>query len=283
MAGAEYLQSIFGTEKDKVNCPFYFKMGACRHGDQCERKHLKPSLSQTLLLNGMFSNPILHAGYDEKKAQEWYDDFYYDVYTELSKYGEIDEMHVCDNICEHLRGNVYVKYFRESDADRALKGLTGRFYGSKAVVAEFSPVTDFREASCRQYENRECTRGGHCNFMHLKQISRELHRCLFSSSARRAARRERSPSSRRDDRRDERKSDRDRGSERRRSRSPRRDERERSSRSERRRSRSRESRKSRSRSPKRTRTDSRQDQGMGGPDTNPDARYQADFIPLGKQ
>eukprot|EP01118_Nematostelium_gracile_P017334 TRINITY_DN736_c0_g1_i2.p1 TRINITY_DN736_c0_g1~~TRINITY_DN736_c0_g1_i2.p1 ORF type:complete len:137 (+),score=31.65 TRINITY_DN736_c0_g1_i2:288-698(+) len=88
-------------------------------------------------------------------------------------------MHVCDNICEHLLGNVYVKFFREGDADKALKSLTGRFYGGRPVVAEFSPVTDFREASCRQYENRECTRGGHCNFMHLKQITRELHKYLF--------------------------------------------------------------------------------------------------------
>ena len=32
---AEYLASIFGTEKDKVNCTFYFKIGACRHGDTC--------------------------------------------------------------------------------------------------------------------------------------------------------------------------------------------------------------------------------------------------------
>ncbi|KAK1344006.1 hypothetical protein QTO34_014564 [Cnephaeus nilssonii] len=31
----EYLASIFGTEKDKVNCSFYFKIGACRHGDRC--------------------------------------------------------------------------------------------------------------------------------------------------------------------------------------------------------------------------------------------------------
>jgi len=32
---AEYLASIFGTEKDKVNCSFFFKMGACTHGDRC--------------------------------------------------------------------------------------------------------------------------------------------------------------------------------------------------------------------------------------------------------
>jgi len=201
MAGAEYLQSIFGTEKDKVNCPFYFKMGACRHGDQCERKHLKPTLSQTLLLVNMYRNPILFPNYNEKRAQETYDDFYEDIYSELIKYGDIDEMHVCDNICDHLSGNVYVKYFREADADKALKTLTGRFYDGRPVVAEFSPVTDFREASCRQYENRECTRGGHCNFMHLKQISRELHKYLYSRVKKPTHKRSRSSSPKRSERR----------------------------------------------------------------------------------
>ncbi|QQP51609.1 Splicing factor U2af 38 kDa subunit, partial [Caligus rogercresseyi] len=42
-----------------------------------------------------------------------------------------------------------------------------------------SPVTDFREACCRQYEMGECTRSGFCNFMHLKPISRELRRDLY--------------------------------------------------------------------------------------------------------
>lgn len=249
MAGAEYLQSIFGTEKDKVNCPFYFKMGACRHGDQCERKHLKPTLSQTLLLNHMFPNPILQSGFNEKKAQETYDDFYEDVYSELIKYGDIDELHVCDNICDHLSGNVYVKYFREADADKALKTLTGRFYGGRPVVAEFSPVTDFREASCRQYENRECTRGGHCNFMHLKQISRELHKYLFakkkmfhkSQEIKEKLEREKSEKSSRG--KSPSRKDRDRDRDRDRERSPRREKRTRS--------------RSRSRSPKRGRSDRR--------------------------
>ena len=30
--GAEHLARIHGTEEDKVNCPFYYKIGACRHG-----------------------------------------------------------------------------------------------------------------------------------------------------------------------------------------------------------------------------------------------------------
>ena len=40
-------------------------------------------------------------------------------------------------------------------------------------MAELSPVTDFREACCRQYEQSECTRGGFCNFMHIRPVSKE--------------------------------------------------------------------------------------------------------------
>lgn len=55
--GAEHLARIHGTEEDKVNCPFYFKIGACRHGERCSRKHNKPPFSQTLLLRHMYKNP----------------------------------------------------------------------------------------------------------------------------------------------------------------------------------------------------------------------------------
>lgn len=56
-AMAEYLASIFGTEKDKVNCSFYFKIGACRHGDRCSRIHNKPTFSQTIVLLNVYQNP----------------------------------------------------------------------------------------------------------------------------------------------------------------------------------------------------------------------------------
>ena len=46
----------------------------------------------------------------EEDAQEHFDDFFEDVFVELEdKYGEIEEMNVCDNLGDHLVGNVYVK------------------------------------------------------------------------------------------------------------------------------------------------------------------------------
>ncbi|KAJ3287002.1 Splicing factor U2AF 26 kDa subunit [Borealophlyctis nickersoniae] len=229
---ADHLASIYGTEKDKVNCSFYFKIGACRHGDRCSRKHVKPVFSQTVLLSNVYQNPShdTTCTMTEAQLQEHFDLFYEDIFVELAKYGEIEEMNVCDNVGDHLVGNVYVRYRIEEDAQKAVDALNNRYYAGRPLYAELSPVTDFGEACCRQYENAECTRGGFCNFMHLKLVTREVRKELFeaqkaslkmlgksSSSSKRSRspevkreRRERSRSRSRDSRRRSRRDDDDR-------------------------------------------------------------------------
>lgn len=100
-------------------------------------------------------------------------------------------------------GNVYAQFREEEHAANAVQNLTGRFYAGKAefvssgqlischrrlitfcntgrpIIVDFSPVTDFREATCRQYEENTCNRGGYCNFMHLKKIGRYHTQLLF--------------------------------------------------------------------------------------------------------
>lgn len=174
----------------RVNCPFYFKIGACRHGDMCSRLHNKPTISETVLLKNMYQNPLASAvsvdgsalEMDDKELQHHFEEFYEDVFTELSNFGKLEMLHVCDNLGDHLLGNVYAKFKSEEDADKAVKGLTGRFYAGRPIMVEFSPVTDFKEARCRQFDVSDCTRGGYCNFMHLKQIGPELSRKLFGTS-----------------------------------------------------------------------------------------------------
>ncbi|KAG6778094.1 hypothetical protein POTOM_017941 [Populus tomentosa] len=180
---AEHLASIFGTEKDRVNCPFYFKIGACRHGDRCSRLHTKPSVSPTLLLSNMYQRPdMITPGVDAqgnpidpRRIQQHFEEFYEDLFEELRKYGEIESLNVCDNLADHMESYLCVSIGRP-------------------IIVDFSPVTDFREATCRQYEENACNRGGYCNFMHLKRIGRELRRQLFGSYPRRRSHsRSRSP------------------------------------------------------------------------------------------
>lgn len=136
----------------------------------------------------MFQTPYTQYGpnseplFDVRAAQEFFDDFYegapascpsprpyaLDMFLEMAKYGEVEEIFVCRNLGDHLVGNVYVKYFDEEDAAKAMEALRGRYYGGRPLVTELSPVTDFREARCRQYDENCCNRGGYCNFMHIQ-------------------------------------------------------------------------------------------------------------------
>lgn len=175
----------FPTEEDRVNCPFYFKIGACRNGDRCNRAHCRPEKSVTLLVQHMYPNSpeSLAISNDEEwtdatyqKAQDHVEAFFEEVFLELANYGEIEDLVVLDNVSDHMVGNLYCKYFTEDAAVRAQTELNNRFYGAKLIQAEFSPVTDFREARCRAFHETRCARGGLCNFMHIKHIPRAIKR-----------------------------------------------------------------------------------------------------------
>ena len=84
-------------------------------------------------------------------------------------------MHVCDNVGDHLIGNVYARYEWDEDAQRAVDTLNARWYNSRPLFAELSPVADFRDARCRQnerlrpcplHEQRPSPRRGTCCHKH---------------------------------------------------------------------------------------------------------------------
>jgi len=112
---------------------------------------------------------------------EHFEEFYEEILEEFMKFGEIEEMHVVENLGDHMFGNVYVKYRYEEAAESCLKQMTGRYYAGRVLTCEFSPVTDFREARCRQFDENHCGRGGYCNFMHLKRVPRFLRKMLKKS------------------------------------------------------------------------------------------------------
>ena len=217
---AQHLARIHGTEEDKVNCPFYFKIGACRHSDRCSRLHHRPAFSPTLLIKHLYRHPqrlaelqasqlgIPKVEINPQQAQEDFFCFFEDLYMELSKFGMIEELHVVDNIGDHMIGHVYCKFHSEEEASDALMGLSGRFYDGRQLQVEFSPVTDFGEARCRDFDEDTCARGGYCNFLHVKPVPMCLVRSLEYDAVerreqeeeerRRRKKRERKKSSRRD-------------------------------------------------------------------------------------
>jgi len=186
---ATNLARIFGTEEDRVNCSFYLKIGTCRHGERCSRQHMRPTFSQTLLLPHFYLPPT---GRSVEEVRDHYEDFYEEVLRECLKFGDVEAVMVCDNLGDHMLGNVYVKYCDEDDTEKAVMGLSGRFYAGRLVSAELSPVTDFREGRCRKYDEHYCMRGGYCNFLHLKSIPRFARKYLRKERIDRRRRRSRS-------------------------------------------------------------------------------------------
>lgn len=47
------------------------------------------------------------------------------------QYGDVEEMNVCDNLGDHLVGNVYIKFRFEEDAEKAVTDLNNRWYNGK--------------------------------------------------------------------------------------------------------------------------------------------------------
>jgi splicing factor U2AF subunit len=63
---------------------------------------------------------------DEIALADDFDDFYEEVFEEVSKFGKIEELNIAGNIGDHLVGNVYIKFEEEEDAQSALTSLGGR-------------------------------------------------------------------------------------------------------------------------------------------------------------
>ncbi|CAN1333784.1 Splicing factor U2af small subunit A [Linum perenne] len=129
----EHLASIFGTEKDRVNCPFYFKIGTYSIGDRCFRLHT-PSLALVRLYSSRTCTSVqtcsLQASIKlvSRKIQDNYEDFYQELFEELSKHGHIESLDICDNLADHMVENVYVEFRGEDHVATALQSLTGQFY-----------------------------------------------------------------------------------------------------------------------------------------------------------
>ena len=170
-----------------MNCPFYHKIGACRHGEQCSRVHNRPVVSQSIILKHMYQNLPAAIAMAEgqtvsdemaEDAQEHFEAFLEAIYMELANYGDIEEIGVADNIGDHLIGTVYVKFVTEQGAEIAMEKLSGRFYAGRVLNPEYCPVLDFSDARCRQYDDAQCSRGGYCNFVHWKHVPRVVKKRL---------------------------------------------------------------------------------------------------------
>lgn len=202
MFGCTFLQRVALRLARRVNCPFYLKIGACRHGARCSRKHIAPRMSTTVMFRQLYNNPkghVMAAGDNPDRVKDedvlesvrvlgclldfrvarvgpppQFLDFTEDIFMEASEFGEVDDFMVFDNLADHLIGHVYIKFFREEDAQACLENLNGRWYGGRVVQGELTNASDFKAATCRQFFTGQCRFGFNCNFGHPKAIPKDF-------------------------------------------------------------------------------------------------------------
>jgi len=83
---------------------------------------------------------------DEETLQDHFEEFYEDIFEELTEIGgELEQLRVCENLSDHLAGNVYAKFREEEDAEKALH---------KLVVRAASPTAHFHISLSRPLSSR---------------------------------------------------------------------------------------------------------------------------------
>merc|ERR1712113_990820 len=106
-------------------------------------------------------------------------------------YGNVMDFQSLKNVGDHMIGNVFLKFSDEDEAADCLKHLRNRFYAGRKVSADFSPIADFDNARCRDYQTNSCKRGNFCNFAHFMRNPRWTADHLNSMSAQERLKRKR--------------------------------------------------------------------------------------------
>uniref|UniRef100_A0A914Y7L1 C3H1-type domain-containing protein n=2 Tax=Panagrolaimus superbus TaxID=310955 RepID=A0A914Y7L1_9BILA len=101
------------SPQNRELCVFYKRIGACRHGLKCSRLHIPPEKSKSIMIRNLYRHvqPLTaQIASSSPDSLGIFEDFYEEVFKEIDEaYGRINQMHVCENMGEHLIGNVYIK------------------------------------------------------------------------------------------------------------------------------------------------------------------------------
>lgn len=163
----------------KESCSFFLKTGCCRFGDRCSRTHPKPDISNTILIKGMYSHFSIEQSncddydadcnleYEDSETYHHFCEFYDDVLPEFKKAGKVIQFKVCCNHEPHLRGNVYIQFSKQEEAEKAYRMFNSRWYGGKQLSCEFTNVIKWKSAICGLFHRNRCPKGSSCNFLHV--------------------------------------------------------------------------------------------------------------------
>ncbi|PAA80415.1 hypothetical protein BOX15_Mlig007079g3, partial [Macrostomum lignano] len=166
-------------------CEFFQRTGACRFGARCSRRHpVADRRGADTLLFPNFYRPLEDGDYEE---------FFVDIADELSRHGRIRRLATCGNALPHLRGSVYCRFYRPSEAAKALAACHGRWYAGRRLICRLADLGDWRDAVCGRHQRGRCPKGdADCCYLHPVENPADAERRFLRLAKRRQSRRKRS-------------------------------------------------------------------------------------------
>src|SRR5690606_32476786 len=129
--------------------------------------------TQTLMLMGVYDDPATKAilvdsftpplKFKYDSLQHHFNAFYEDLFTELSKYGHIEDLAVCENYFIEFRYCVLVKYGSIKDSKAAFEGISSKVYDGRRIETKFVNISNFYERRCVDFDKSSCVKGTNCN------------------------------------------------------------------------------------------------------------------------
>lgn len=167
--------------RDRNICVFYEKIGACRHGDKCSRKHIKATSSRTIMCQNFYHTPK-DKSLTKQQLDEHFEHFVEDIFIECVLLGaRVEDFMVSENQSDHLNGNVYIKFSDERMAEKVMENFNGRWYDGRPIYCDLCLARNFELSCCKEHFTNSCARGGMCNFVHSKNIRDDFFEDLLRS------------------------------------------------------------------------------------------------------
>ena len=160
-------------------CQFFHKVGSCRHGNKCVRKHTIPSESKAIILVSM-PLPLRHGR--PTNSMDALEKTIENIFVEIALMAPIQEIVVASNDSPHISGNVYISFANASDAAGVLTNINARWFNERPIFATYLPSQNPSFAVCR--EGSSCQRKLDCNYVHPLVVNEDLWRKLFTAQAR---------------------------------------------------------------------------------------------------
>lgn len=158
----------FGQE-----CQFYYKVGSCRHGPKCVRKHVLPTRSKVIILSNL---PLKAQSSNDAKGIER---MVQDLFVEIGSIAPIKEMLVAANESPHLKGAMYIAFASEKEAEKVMTDINSRWFQLRPMFAHYLPSQSVHMAVCREADG--CQRRLDCNYVHPMHIDEAVWKFLFTA------------------------------------------------------------------------------------------------------